>query len=69
MNQLLKQAREWTYPWYQIVVACVGAIAIVGGALQGQSTTAWGGLCALTVWGVTGWRLFETLKGRLKQRP
>ncbi len=68
MNQLLKQARDWAQPWYQLVLACVGAIAVVGGALNGQETTAWGGLCALAVWSVTGIRILQFVKGEQRTR-
>jgi two-component system, cell cycle response regulator len=69
MMQIFRPVLTWTQPWYQLGLSCIGAIAVVGGALDGDATTLWGGLCALCVWGVSGWRLNLSLKGLDTLRP
>ena len=69
MMQIFRPVLTWTQPWYQLALSCVGAIAVVGGALDGEATTLWGGMCALCVWGLFGWRLNMSLRGLDTKRP
>ena len=69
MKHALRQVSEWTHPWYQLALACLGAIAIIGGWVDGERTTAWGGICIGVVWCLTVWRLSQSVKEVSNNRP